>query len=936
MSHTYHIISNTHWDREWRFPYQRNRQMLVDMIDAVLHILVSEPEYRAFHLDSQSIVLKDYLEIKPQNKDLIIKLTRENRLLHGPWYILPEEFQVGGENLLRNLLLGHKTSRQYGGVSKIGYSPFSWGQISQLPQIYKEFNIDLIMFYRGINALDSPKAEFIWEGADGTRMLSSRFSTMPRYNFYFYIYRPAVHNQDFGDLEHRWQSGATLFHFADRQQHDEDYFIVSPHTAYYPENIEKQVTKIIADQSGDFTTPHVIWMEGHDSSGPNRQTVDIIKDIRKRFPGLDVRHATLEEYAECVKKAADTGSLKLVQGERRSSQNNARCGNLFGYTTSARMYLKQANFDAERWIQYYAEPFNVFSALLGRDINDQYPETAWELIVQNSAHDSIGGCSLDRIHEDMMMRCKHSVEISKGLFERSLKYLLPQLNTSAFHHDDENSIYITAANPCNYERSDVIEAYVDIPVSMDKGNFNILDSNGKALQKDLISVEARQPVLEHMINRPMFIDMVRYHCYVHFEEMPAFGLKTFRVEPVADGTSGHSTPDTACILENEFLRVEAREDGSLNIHDKTNNTEYKGVAWFEDHGEVGHAWVKEETGPCVTTKGSKALIRKSFCGDVYEEITVEHTMMLPKNLETRKAGTKELAACNIRLRAGLGKSQHHLSLDIRVDNAAESHRLRLMVPTRLEASHSYGEGQFDVVARSLERPDTSDWMEQPMYDFPLHHFVDVSDGEKGMAVLVDGLKEYEVLPDKDKTLAITLFRTFEYKINPAAPQDYSHEKGAQMLGQSHYRLALYPHQGAWEQGNVYREAFLFNYLPRLVQSGKLEGSLSTQTQFMKIKPEALVFSALKKPEHNTDNAFIVRIYNPTGNTIEGSIRFLCALKEVQAVTLEEIPVGSIELNDNHSFNIKLDAKKMATYVIKCETGRKLVSNAVRNLLGSQK
>ena len=189
----YHVISNTHWDREWRYSFQKNRQMLVDMVDKVLDILVSEPRYRAFHLDSQSIVLKDYLEIKPQNKELIAKLVKEKRLLIGPWYILPEEFQVGGENLVRNLLLGHKTCSENGGVSKIGYSPFSWGQISQLPQIYKQFGIELIMFYRGINSRESPKSEFIWEGADGTRMTASRFSTMPRYNFYFYIYRPVVH-----------------------------------------------------------------------------------------------------------------------------------------------------------------------------------------------------------------------------------------------------------------------------------------------------------------------------------------------------------------------------------------------------------------------------------------------------------------------------------------------------------------------------------------------------------------------------------------------------------------------------------------------------------------------------------------------------------------------------------------------------------------------
>lgn len=62
----FHVISNTHWDREWRFPFQKNRQHLVEMIDSVLNILENDPDYRAFHLDSQSIVLRDYLEIRPE------------------------------------------------------------------------------------------------------------------------------------------------------------------------------------------------------------------------------------------------------------------------------------------------------------------------------------------------------------------------------------------------------------------------------------------------------------------------------------------------------------------------------------------------------------------------------------------------------------------------------------------------------------------------------------------------------------------------------------------------------------------------------------------------------------------------------------------------------------------------------------------------------
>lgn len=912
----FHVISNTHWDREWRFPVQRNRQMLVDMIDAVLHILETEPDYRAFHLDSQSIVLKDYLEIKPQNKERIIKLTKENRLLHGPWYILPEEFQVGGENHIRNLLLGHKMSHKYGGVSKIGYSPFSWGQISQLPQIYKQFNIDLIMFYRGINSIDSPKAEFLWEGADGTQMVSSRFSTMPRYNFYFYIYRPAVHNEGFYDVEYDWKKGSTPFHFADRMQQEEDYFIISPHGWYFPEHIEPMVNKIIEDQAHDFTTPHKIWMEGHDSSGPNRQTVDIIRDIRKKMPHIDVRHSTLEEYAQHLADSVDVESLKKVYGERRSAQNNNRCGNLFGYTTSARMYLKQANFDAERWIQYYAEPFNIFSGMLGRDINDQYTQTAWELIVQNSAHDSIGGCSLDRIHEDMMLRNKHAVEISKGVFERSLKSLLPHLNTRNFSVQDDSDIFLTAVNATNYQRNDVVEAFVDIPVSLDKGDFEVYDEQGHKLEKSIILRENHQPVLEQMINRPMFFNMVRYQTWIQLKEVPAFGLKAFKIVPVE--ASAAPAGEESLSLQNAFLKVRVREDGSLDITDKQNNVSYEGLAWFEDHGDAGHAWVLAPVEPTLSTRGTKARIEKSFSGEVYNEITITHTLMLPANLKARKENTGELLENTIVLKVGLGKSHKHLSLDVKVHNTSESHRLRMMIPTRLNATHSWGEGQFDVVKRSLERPDTSDWMEQPMYDFPMHHFVDVSDGQKGIAALVDGLKEYEVLPDKDKTLAITLLRTFEYKINPAAPQDYSHEKGAQMLGESTYRLALYPHQGDWQQGEVYQEAFLFNYPVRLVQTGKLEGELGIEASMLKITPEELIFGTMKIAESEEANTFILRLYNPTSKTLSGKVELLKNIRSVEKVTLEEIAEEKVSVEGGNSFSVQLKSKGIASFKVRYE------------------
>ena len=60
----YHVISHTHWDREWYRPFERFRLRLVDLIDRLLELLDAYPAYR-FHLDAQTIVLDDYLEVRP-------------------------------------------------------------------------------------------------------------------------------------------------------------------------------------------------------------------------------------------------------------------------------------------------------------------------------------------------------------------------------------------------------------------------------------------------------------------------------------------------------------------------------------------------------------------------------------------------------------------------------------------------------------------------------------------------------------------------------------------------------------------------------------------------------------------------------------------------------------------------------------------------------
>lgn len=912
MKRIFHVISNTHWDREWRFPFQRNRQMLVDMIDRLIEILENCPDYRAYHLDSQSIVLEDYLEIKPQNEQRLRKLIQAGRLFVGPWYILPDEFQVGGENLIRNLLLGNKISNKYGRVSKIGYSPFSWGQISQLPQIYEQFNIEMIMFYRGVNALDSEKAEFLWEGADGTQKITSRFSTMPRYNFYFYIYRPTVHNEDFQQIEYNWKRGGTPFHFSDNRYVDEDYSLINPTDTIYKENIKPCIEKIINEQQNDFTTPHVIWMEGHDSSGPNEKTVEIIKEIKKQMPGIDVRHSTLEEYAKAVYESVDKSKLALVKGERRSAQYNHRSGNMYGYTTSARMYLKQLNFNSERLLQFYAEPLYTIAGLLGKDTNDQYLQTAWRMLIQNSAHDSIGGCSLDAIHFDMESRYKAIEEICDGVIQRASMHIISNINTGLFpSKTSDEDIFITAINPTFYKRSEVIEAYIDIPENIDKGSFIITDENGSKVEFELIKREFEQPVLEQMTNRPMHFNMFRYRVTLYLEDVPAFGYKTFKINPVADNLEYEFKDSNMFVMENEYLRVAVNDNGTIDMLHKSTKREYKNLAYFEDEGEAGHAWVHKVVGKTINSKNAKTEIYWLENNSLMQVIQIIHEMEVPEDLASRR-NNENMRPLDISTILVLAKGNKRLEFSVSVHNMSESHRLRIMFPFGIKANYSYGEGQFDVVKRSTQRPDTSEWVEQPMYDYPMHQFAGVEDNTKGVAIAVDGLKEYEVLDDEENTMAVTLFRGFEYKIAPAAEQNYSFEKGAQMLGESNYYFALYPYSGNSETGEVYPEALNFNTSLRLVQSGSSNGKMPLSSSFYTITPGNLIFSCLKAPENKNMNMKIIRVYNPTNDTIAGKITSVFNINKAFLLTLEEKVTERIEHFRNNTIEFEANAKKIIT------------------------
>jgi mannosylglycerate hydrolase len=165
---TLHLVSHTHWDREWYLTFQQFRFKLVNLVDDLLHLMETDLNYKRFMLDGQTIILNDYLQIRPEREAELRLLIQEGRLLIGPWYVLPDEFLVSSEAIVRNLLEGMRISQHFGPRMKVGYIPDPFGHIGQMPQILVGFGIQTACLRRG---LDDQPCELWWHAPDGTSIL---------------------------------------------------------------------------------------------------------------------------------------------------------------------------------------------------------------------------------------------------------------------------------------------------------------------------------------------------------------------------------------------------------------------------------------------------------------------------------------------------------------------------------------------------------------------------------------------------------------------------------------------------------------------------------------------------------------------------------------------------------------------------------------------
>jgi mannosylglycerate hydrolase len=874
------VVSHTHWDREWYLPYQSFRVRLVGLFDALLELFDSDPEYKHFMLDGHTIPLEDYLEVRPDRFDDIERVVQQGKLLIGPWYIIPDEALPGGEALVRNFLRGHRVAKMFGPVMKVGYIPDPFGQIAHMPAILRGFGIERATMWRGAD--DSLKTtEFFWRSPDGSEVLT--------------VHKP------FG-----YGNAATL----PRSKNALLSRIGSARDALEP----------LA------TTPYLLMMNGSDHLGAQADLSSILRTLNTEIPDAVAEHTSLPGLFDAIEAAMGdrSGEWPRHEGEFRSGQR----AHLLPGVLSARMWIKQSNQECEDLLTHWAEPFSTWADTLKQQVGSEWheplpattahmpfptsPESisalidrAWRHLLENQPHDSICGCSVDGVHEEMRQRYEWVREIGEEMVRQSLR-------TIGALGPDAPLGTIAVFNPTPQPATGFVTATV--PWSVDRPMVAAIAPDGARVAIAQIG-ETQQFVIPD--GAPPGYDTARADIGFIAKDVPGYGYAIYRLDAEGEAplpltpspTRGEGEHGTERVVANGTFSVTAdTADGTVTVVDKSTGRTYAGLNRFVDGGDKGdeYNYCVPETETVVDRPSAPPKIRVESPAPGVQQMTIEMTYALPSGLAADRmsrstATVSERIVTTVTLTDGVPRIDVHTV----VFNAAEDHRLRVHFPSGVKTAISKADQHFGVVQRPIALPkwDPATWMEEPLGTYPQKAFVSVDDGAHGLTIANRGLPEYEVIETPSGAeMAVTLMRCVGWlsradissRRGGAGPQ--LRTPGAQMHGRYEFAYSIIPHAGDWAAAAAHVAAVQHLRPMRARWNRRGLGHIDYSGSLLEVESAGFAVSAIKRAEDG--DGIIVRLYNTLDDEAGTTVNLPTTGGTVSKVNLNEEHIADLHRDED--------------------------------------
>lgn len=846
-----HIISHSHWDREWYMSLEEHRYYLVELIDDLLDKLEKDPDFHSFHLDGQTILIEDYLVVRPHKREQVERFITENRLVIGPWYILQDAFLTSSEANVRNLLYGLKDTNRYGQKGNLGYFPDTFGIYGQAPQLLKQAGIDVAAFGRGVTPTgfnnqvfhnhdySSPYSELKWVAPDGSEVLGILFAN--------------------------WYSNGN------------EVPVKEEEAKYYWDKKLKEAQKFAS-------TPELLFLNGCDHQPLQKDITEAIAVANEIYKEQKIvfKHSSFEEYIERLKQSL-VPDMQIIKGELRNQKTDG--WSTLVNTASSRIYLKIKNDYCQTLLEKTLEPMGIFA--FDKKRHSDYLEFYWKMLMENHPHDSICGCSVDEVHKEMEIRfAKVEQGVRKVASEHGDEFAA-QIDTT--HKNKEAIPFIIFDTYGHLQNKVVTQRFHLNKIYFDEMNFREIP---QALEK----IKLPKYVVERADNTVM--DCVVKDLGIRFGyELPKDGFRRpyyAKEVEVSFVYKSHRcigyercflVPSTSAsskkldiwdlegkTLENENITVIINENGSYTLRDKKNNKVYQQLGIYENTGDIGNEYMYKQSsdGVSITTENSKCTIEVLENNSLIARVRLTNILEIPyqadESLEAekrnlvwhpeRKAGrAEEKSKLIIYTELALEKGAKGLKVSVSINNNAKDHRIRAMFPVGKTDGYHYADSIFEIAKRP-NNPEST-W-ENPSFDHHMQRFVSLNK-EHGLTIATKGLHEYEILDNE--IICVTLLRA----VSEMGDWGHFETPEAQCIGENKAEFMIIPHKDDVISSYAYYHAYSYPHQPIISQQKQREGILPVEANYLNWNGKGLVLTALKSK--GEDRGLLARWYNPTNQHI---------------------------------------------------------------------
>ncbi len=666
---------HTHWDREWYREFDEFRLRLIEVFDCVLEMLTNG-ELPCFYFDGQTAALEDYLEIRSEKLPLIKKLIKEKKLRIGPFYCSSDSLLVSGKCLLKNLEIGIKKSKELDETDFIGYIADSFGHSKDIPILLKHFNIDKACLWRGLG--DIP-ADLDWNGIKVTNLIQGYF-------------------QDFLNLDKPIEEKAQM--------------------------LKKYLDKI-AQKSGE----NVLLPIGADHLAVAKNIKEQIRELNTIYKDYKLTIATPFEYFAKIQKR------QKVEGEFLENSLNFILPGVY----STRLYIKQANAYSQHILSDIAEPLEQIARKY-YEVKDRSAEInyAYKLLIQNQAHDSIYGCSLDSVCDEVMERFKKVYTTAKGIIKRTIRDL-----------SDKNA-HLAVINLSKYPYTGAIKIITD-----KKLNYLKIASHKGFTDEKLYNIN-QIPITEDYT--------ILYEYLIDIKNLPALSLTQINKQNIC--TEKHLKTGKN-FIENKNIKFEVKQ-GKITVTDKQTNKTYNDFITITDLADIGDSYnfgaLKNDTPLKAKLKSAKLKTQNH----IFALMNLIYEIDIPIK-STQQGRSKKIKKHKINIDVTLYNQAKYLEFIVNWKNKSKDHILKLGFNLKEKIYSTVNEDLFSTTERKFNPDfDINKYLNAPRgkeikpNTSPMQRFMMT----QGFGLITKGLSEYEILKN---TVNITLLRAVGIISNPHNP-----------------------------------------------------------------------------------------------------------------------------------------------------------------------